>query len=113
MSTRDQLLALATRCEAASGHDLKLDFAIGEALDIPQPLEGGPDFTASLDAALSLVPNGWTGSIAAPAGPFDCWAEFHDRDEQHPLCKHGICQEGQTPALATCAAALRARAALA
>lgn len=60
MGERATLLELAERCEQAKGPDTLLNVDIRAAC-FPN---GGPpkllrDFTASLDAALSLVPKGW------------------------------------------------------
>jgi hypothetical protein len=120
------LLQLAKRIEAATGHDRKLDGEIAKALGLPH----GPDsgwcnnhsgdywtvdecakyFTASLDAAMTLVPEGYQfgcGSFGNPEGdgPW-AWCEPKERlTDDFPYGK------GATPALALCAAALRARAA--
>lgn len=123
MDKRDELLGLAAKCEAASGPDRELDvrisllisgvvYAESDVADLlrvrDEPTGYGryrpadeyvPAYTASLDAALTLVPEG------AP------W-----KVEDHPV--YGIaavadCEQGwgSTPALALCAACLRARAA--
>lgn len=57
-----------------------------------------PAYTASLDAAMSLVPEGWEWRVAS-TGEAECW------------CGDGsdINLRAATPALALCAAALRAR----
>jgi hypothetical protein len=121
---------LAERCEAASGPDRELDEAIATALGwaaIPNPtfagglvgrwtrpdgtmsgMEGPPQWTASIDAALTLVP-AWA-----------CPHLRHDPDAMRPFCQleNGIGlpfpaykAHAATYALAICAAALRARAA--
>lgn len=116
------LLDLAARCEAAKGPDRKLEGAICLAvrgLGAESPYWQGvvrnpvPNYTGSLDAAMTLVPEGagynldrywiregarWrveisTGGIPEqPRQVFDCW-------------------DACNGALATVAAALRARAA--
>lgn len=123
------LLELADRCEAASGPDRGLDEAIYGAL-VTVRTEGPashphvwhsflgkpratdaptPWFTASIDAALTLKPEGWRVSALT-------------ENETGWWC--GLCPLGDTPdtawsggwgptpnaALAVCAAALRARA---
>jgi hypothetical protein len=132
------LLDLAERCEAATGPDRDIDGWIAVAVDpdrqtivgekpgrFPRdPIYGpasevmekiggrdgadylcAPAYTASIDAAMSLVPEGWrfevttTGfkpgaSIVSPKGTFT----------------NGGGAYAATPALALCAAALRARA---
>jgi len=64
-----------------------------------------PQFTASLDAALTLVPERWHATIhARPDWP---GVELHE----FPLpCRKIPFLHAATPALALCAAALRARA---
>lgn len=127
------LLELAERCEVATGPDRELDHGIAEALGwrritrLP-PENGGdevydcgsewaalPKFTASIDAAMTLVPEGW---------------EFIRLEHQHswPNDPRGDCiifeavvmelhgngyvgASGLTKSLAICVAALRARAA--
>lgn len=114
------LLALAERCEAATGPDRELDGDVYEALGgVLTKIRGTttrrladryngrdvPRYTASLDAAMTLVPDGsvWlrkspeTMSIYTPPTDEKVWA-------------HHIDGKGTTPALALTAAALRARA---
>ena len=125
MSDSATLLALAERCEQAAGPDRGWDAEIAVALfggnviyglgtdqwrrieitgarRMNHPL---PPYTASLDAAVTLVPEGWT------------WGRFHSGAVEcmtlngpgnSILFERG---EGISTALALCAAALRARAA--
>jgi hypothetical protein len=118
------LLELAARCEAAKGPDWELDIAIIEAIrpgakPLPSKFysdmftfKGGhfrlSDFryTASLDAAMHLLPpNRWVDAqfgidrAEAKIGRNGEWS--HDPDS---------IGYAATPALALCAAALRARA---
>lgn len=62
-------------------------------------------YTASLDAAMTLIPEGWEWSLdncgSETFGPWN--VEMGDPARFHPV-------EGRTAALALCAAALRARA---
>lgn len=138
MSGREILLALAERCEQATGRDWALDADIAEGMN-PEfqstPWEridypGGrwvvfadrsapdnwnivspPPYTSFIDVALTLVPEGWK------------WA-LHSADDAGPPCAFCVSDMGKlpwskrvddthaaTPALALCAAALRARAA--
>lgn len=114
------IAALIARLEKATGPDYRLSQDIGEAINLPghyryehpgSENQSWKNYTASLDAAMTLVPEGvsfavgkgietelggsatdyaWCGSKAVPhEGPY-AWAA--------------------TPALALCAAALRARA---
>lgn len=106
------LLSLAERVEAATGAENELDFAIQLAVlsragYLPGRASCKP-YTRSLDAALSLVPSGWAWQagvgIETEAGNSDsayAWAAPVD---------HGELVFAATPALALCAAALRARA---
>jgi hypothetical protein len=133
---REALLALAARVEAASGPDRQLDFAIFRALRPEyagpewQPFAGGlrhvndssdmrcmpdvdktpPHYTAILDAALTLVPDGYK------------WALHSADDHSSPVayCVPNMGRlpwpdwvndvEASTPALALTAASLRALA---
>lgn len=118
------LLELAERCEAAAGPDRELDQDIALALGwspIPNPtkagglvgrwtqpdgtmsgMEGPPQWTASLDAALSLVPEGFDWTLGRTNGGLTIHAEVggHGGD---------FMRFAESPALALCAAALRAR----
>jgi len=110
---RDTLLALAERVERARGPAFVIDAKIAAAVGWPDDVVP-PAYTTSLDAAMTLVPDGagfnldrywiregvrWTTKIATggiPENPrqvFDCWDAY-------------------TAPLAIVAAALRARAAL-
>jgi hypothetical protein len=119
MTNPATLLALADRCEQAAGPDRELDNAILSALgyswrgmaychnDDNHVLKGSTFFTKILDAAVTLVPEGWTwaryysgaaecGTLNGPGGSI--------------LFERG---QGISTALSLCAAALRARAAMA
>ena len=135
MTDPTTLLALAERCEQAAGPDRELDAEIAWMLTaqdrkrlgppdlrreiwhagLPTPAwvlfenvsSFHPAYTASLDAAVTLVPEGWT------------WGRFHsgtvecmtlNGPDNSILVERG---EGISTALALCAAALRARAAIA
>jgi len=122
MASEAELLALAERCEGASGPDNELSAAVW--LHLPEQeghawKHGGdkfkhahqiagcgfiPDYTASLDAAISLVPEGlWAeGSLSSPGQ-----LEVHGPCTFDPIGKGWAA----TPALALTAACLRARAA--
>ena len=149
------VVALAARCEAATGPDRELDLAIhravgraeemnriidsgrrgldgeeGRAWDIQRGAliyevrntngvcwaNGGiplPAYTASLDAAMTLVPEGWwLQHLGHIIGGWCCRVETNGP----PSCSIGVGfrreQRIPTPALALCAAALRARAAI-
>ena len=95
------LLELAERCEAAEGSDSNLDWAIINAIN--------PDerwtYTGSIDAAARLVPEGWGWNL--DSGGYAVVLDWGNGP------KPRIGGRGATPALALCAAALRARAAIA
>jgi hypothetical protein len=97
------LLELAERCEAATDADIELDLDITKALGLAgRSALTLTRFTASIDAALTLVPEGWDRQVAywARTGLARAW-----------LVRDGKTTEGnaKTEALAICAAALRAR----
>ena len=134
MTDPTTLLALAERCEQAAGPDRELDVAIARALDwkplyrddyskwwppaavedsrarkrsiLHHPTQPLPKFTASLDAAVTLVPEGWKWWI--DSSPFGrCWLVADDQ-----IIDKAQSEKCATPAVALCAAALRARAAM-
>jgi len=114
-----ELLALADRVEAATGPDRDIDCWIENRLDLakfvpdsPAPHGGGwldkrvepKPYTASLDAAMTLVPEGAFWSITMRG---------KQQGGYHACCQiEGSLdwREGATPALALTAAALRAQA---
>ena len=112
--TKDELLELADRCEME--HDIMsspLDVDIARAVGV-QPIRvfrGGidadeewPPYTTSLDSAVTLVPEGcaWRAGCAIDFTPV---AVVFGHDVHADA-------DASTPALALCAAALRARASL-
>jgi hypothetical protein len=119
-------LELAERIEKATGPDRELDETIACALHIAQNRNGfiywmneagstdvlwhhAIKFTASLDAAMTLVPEGWLPIIDAASEDdavlVDLWARVTVAPHK-PKRRHA---KAATPALALCAAALRAR----
>lgn len=133
---KEELLKLAERVEALSGPDRGVDVEIFRVIGAPAPFQfmnklialeyndieqayfarvtddmqvryAPPAYTASLDAAMTLVPKGWAWSVldrrttgySKPNG--QCWTK-EDRSTLHG--------DAATPALALCAAALRALA---
>lgn len=119
------LLELAERCEKATGPDRELNAAIGSALyqmkvgrEVPG-IEGcaHEPVTASLDAATQLVPEGWRWMAGQREFPH-CRAYVENGElafagagmRRNPKRKW-FEVTAATPALALCAAALRARAA--
>lgn len=136
------LTELAERCEKAEGPDRELEYAIWDALNPPrivdaelprdfgrlpgvkEPERYAPDYTSSLDEALTLVPEGWAWNLAnhdtALLGAGDpkkafgaCLAapEMKGGPEPWTEDRDVFNSDAATPALALCAAALRARAA--
>jgi hypothetical protein len=114
MASEAELLALAERCEAAGEPDAMIDLGIYQATTGREGIvrcmgrEGisadVPAYTASLDAALSLVPTDDEWSVHRVL--YDnkgCPAAIVNLELPEILAA--------TPALALCAAALRARAA--
>ena len=113
-------MALALRCEAASRADRELDADIHEAagfhVDRTCPItwhddEETPPYSRSIDAARTLVPDGMRTATVSEME--------HDNKWQWRLgYKYGTTRWGKggidgyaaTPALALCAAALKARA---
>lgn len=103
----ERLLRLADACEKATGPDRGLDCAISDAVqDREWETEGDRLFyTASLDSAMTLVPEGLSVTLYAHGDNAHC-----DIYAGHP--SRGLLAEVEmaaTPALALCAASLRAR----
>ncbi len=123
MSDPATLLALAERCEQATGPDKELDFTIDGFM-----LKHGPEtdrirnpryvlpYTASLDAAVTLVPEGWRWKAIlrdSIRGENTGEGYVHNGRLHMTGDYRGFSNFAATPALALCAAALRARAAMA
>ena len=125
MSARDTLAALIERVEKATGPDAALDGIIWQAvtpagswcqnsdgvwlLRVEDDRTPGatarayshpPRYTASLDAALALVPEGWQWVVGN-------MGNAHVYEER--TAGKSVTAEAATPALALVAAALRAR----
>jgi hypothetical protein len=138
---KNNLVKLAERCEAAVGPDRELDADIciaalgwseipseeGDWRSLKGPSgrinvtrngsNGGfagdklPKFTASLDAAMTLVPEGWAIQSVRSADGMHGGANlyfFADSSSNEPTSR--AAGNGKTPALALCAAALRSHA---
>jgi hypothetical protein len=116
------LIELAARCEAAEGPDRELDALISVAVDDGCGIRwhdlwfftfatgnSPPLYTASLDAALTLLPPGslWAGG-SMEEGPF---ARLLWPRADGTYVGNYLEITATTPALALCAAALRAKAA--
>ena len=107
------LLELAARCEAATGPNLAVDVAIENACVEPT---GFPKkwialaYSKSLDAAMTLVPEGWMVANISQTDAGTWWAELR---KGYITSYSAVAMSGHykvaTPALALTAAALRAR----
>lgn len=114
------LLELAERCERATGANKVLDEAIFEALAIVPSREHSfvypyYAYTASLDAAMTLVPPAERWPWNVTMATFYCSASVipnhgDSYGVSDPYAGHSQ-GKAATPILALCAAALRARAA--
>jgi len=112
-----KLLELANRCEKIEGGSLDLDLAISKAVFPDLKVGGVPAYTASLDAALMLVPDGWYWR-AGRTSAFQAWAgvnRYHpdhcDKNDEF-FAKREYWEPSWTPVLALVSCALRARATL-
>lgn len=104
MSDNSELLALAERCEQAMGPDRKLEIEIGHIAHPNAMITR--EYTASLDAALTLVPEGFVTNLGNDTGAAwaHVWSDGPDYDGMIPGSR------AVTMPLALCAAALRSRA---
>ena len=98
-----QLLALADRCEREEP-SRKLDVSISDALGYAH--DGSlPFYTTSLDAAVTLVPEGFIWRVSGSS-------EGRFFASLHPAARDAVTGQAKTEPMARCAAALRARAAV-
>lgn len=140
MTDKNELLALADRAEAATGPDRELDALIASIARIGTEHEwaykyptwvaskdgrvhlekNGPSFAAapytrSLDAAMTLVPEGWGWLVSQPNAKAIASGLLKERTPVMGEVQYGIDHRytvaAATPSLSLCAAALRARAA--
>lgn len=98
---------LSERVERLEGPDREIDRAIAEAIGIGWYYsQGNPEFryTASLDAAMSLVPEGYSWILysdgSCEVGPTPIAGSMMDAE---------FTADAATPAIALCAAALKSR----
>ena len=107
---------LTTRIEAATGPDRALDYDIAYLTGI-YFRNGGKAlaYTASIDAALTLVPEGWRLANLSQYDPGDAKSTcslVRMEAGYGALVKNRRWAVAATPALALCIAALRAKEAL-
>lgn len=109
-SQPEALIAIAERCEKATGPDRALDYDIAHFVTSAHLANHGkaPAYTASLDAALTLVPDSLFPGVSQSVFHCDWHSWMGDEDGDGPLTRGEA--NAATPALALCAAALRARA---
>ncbi len=105
------MILLAERCEKATGVDRDIDDALHRIAIGSEPFNSASArrYTASIDAAMTLVPEGWSPAIDCRSErPFASVESSLDADPFTFGSRKGQ-GYGATPALALCAAALRAR----
>ena len=121
---RETLSTLADRAEKATGPDRELDAAIKEAFGHiwDYAADWGPrgkdrpvakPYTASLDAAMTLVPKGWRWWKAGDSATGGSRMVIVDTDDDGKFMVLGECPCPSTSdrnALALCGASLRAHA---
>lgn len=100
---------LSTRVERLEGPRFTIEQEIGRLIN-PQAtrLSVFPAYTASLDAAMSLVPEGHSWRVSAAqigAAATVIHPECEDLDDPYT----SFASAGKTPAIALCAAALKSR----
>lgn len=110
-----KLIALAERCEAADGPSYALECAIHdellEVMNDEQQLRL-PAYTASLDAAMQLVPERWKLRQMHFNAPCADDRKWHLNLHGGKVGEDYFVGRSKSPALALCAASLRARAAM-
>jgi len=98
------LSSLIERIEKSEGADREIDRQIGLAVSV-QP---APAYTASIDAAMTLVPEGWSFEVRSSGtgdpGQASVWNPMRAPGHEEYRVSNFA-----TPALALCAAALKAR----
>jgi hypothetical protein len=107
------MIELVERCEKATGPDLTLDAAIEKVVGAEHYttalLSVTLCYTASLDAAMTLVPEGWSivvGTYGEQRMPF---ARLFPPDYANSPLEHQESNDCANMAIALCAAALRSR----
>lgn len=120
MTSKERLIDLAVRVEALAEPSREVDCTIGKLIGFMPPPElmtsspwaFSPDYTASLDAAMSLVPEGLSFEVRSSGTGDKGQALIWD-----PMTQPGLSSHRQwrvtgcaTPAMALAAASLRALA---
>jgi hypothetical protein len=128
---KQQYIDLAERCEAADGGDAELSEAIAVAMGWKRIRPDGleyhywynpageredyPCYTTSLDAAMTLLPEGWGVTYVSHPMPECTWAavrEYEKDKDAKSWTSKALRQSGEvhakTPALALLAAICRA-----
>jgi len=105
-AVRETLMAVAERCEREEPSQT-LDFDILDALTPPATPWKYKPYTTSLDAAVTLVPAGWSFFLGLSENGRHAQVTL---GRSHPT-NRTVIQEGRSLPLALCAAALRAKAA--
>ncbi|KMS60010.1 hypothetical protein V474_07985 [Novosphingobium barchaimii LL02] len=121
MTDKQTLLALAARCEAATCADYALDLEIAE-----YGYQNDALFGVNYDPRLWMERNCWEPTASLDAAmtlvPIECyWQAGHDGEGRDPsmfaarvfdpmIMKRPATAVAETPSLALCAACLRARA---
>lgn len=105
---------LAERVEKLTGPDRSIDWTI----HLRNGLEGvgmygdHPSYTASIDAAMTLVPEGCAWALYSDGPTYKASAEIGKHPSGGELMQGDWIGEGEAPALALTAASLRALSAL-
>ena len=124
MSVQQTLLALAERCEKANEPDRQLDLTIGQAVGsvdsrvrwndafgfgYPGKSVDVPRYTASIDAAITLVPKGWEWGCGYKDATGEPWAWVGKPRAGSADWEPMVPRNAATAALALTGAALQAR----
>ena len=110
MTNRATLEALLARVLEGTGPDRELDFAIAAAFgwpDSPNLHQHARRYTASLCAAITLVPDGWSwhSALRTYFTPFRATGSVWQEGQQYALFN----ADAATPARALIASCLKAR----
>jgi len=117
-SAKEALLQLAAECERVVAPSREIDASIHAALGGDQRRRAlatlgpfGPSYTSSLDAAMTLVPEGWDGALylATDTHKPSVQLETPAMRSAFSMDYEGVNGTAETLALALCAAALRAQ----